>query len=367
MSRTRHHFSETYADARTAFLTETARGGGQLVSTVNPHAVGPAGEALATDFAWFGQAEARRVMVAISGTHGQEFFAGAATQLAWLRADGPAKLPADVAVCLVHAHNAYGAAHLSRTNENNVDLNRNWFDHAAPRAPNTRYGELDAILFQDELNEAIIDEAVTGFFAWADCRTREELFEALDNGQQSHPGGIIYCGVEAQWATTNLKAYAKAHLGHAERVALIDWHTGLGAFGQPLVMADLEPASDEARWAAAWWGVKLSAEKAAIPFVGQNGGFIKIGLADDLRAMGATVASAVIEWGTYDTAAIMKALIIDRWLRFRCDDPMGVRAAIWRTRMMELLNPSAPEWRKAVADKGGEIYNDTICGLDLWR
>jgi len=32
-----------------------------------------------------------------------------------------------------------------------------------------------------------------------------------------------------------------------------------------------------------------------------------------------------------------------------------------------LLNPSAPEWRQAVASKGAEIYTDTICGLDLWR
>jgi hypothetical protein len=367
MSRTRHHFSDTYAEAREAFLSEVARASGQLVSTINPHAAGPAGEALATDIAWFGPTDAKRVMVSISGTHGQEFFAGAATQLAWLRGDGPSSLPIDVAVCLVHAHNAYGAAHLSRTNENNVDLNRNWFDHTAPRAANTRYGELDAILFQDALDESIIDEAVTGFFAWAESRTREELFEALDNGQQSHPEGIIYCGVEAQWATTNLLAYTQAHLRHAQRVAVIDWHTGLGAFGQPLVMADMEPASDEARWAAAWWGARLSAEKAATPFVGQDGGYIKIGLAEAMRAQGASVASAVIEWGTYDTAAIMKALIIDRWLRFRCGDPKGVTAAIWRTRMMELLNPSAPEWRKAVVDKGVEIYHDTICGLDLWR
>jgi len=367
MSRTRHHFSDSYDEARVAFIDQAERTGGQVETTINPHAVGPAGEALATDIAWLGPTDARRVMIAISGTHGQEFFAGAATQLAWLRGDGPARLPADVAVCFVHAHNAYGAAHLSRTNENNVDLNRNWFDHAAPRAANTRYGELDAILFQDDLSEAIIDDAVSGFFKWAESRTREELFEALDNGQQTHPQGIIYCGVDEQWATANLKAYALSHLRHAERVALIDWHTGLGAFGQPLVMADLDPAGDEARWAAAWWGARLSAEKATTPFVGQDGGFIKIGLAADLRNQGASVAGAVIEWGTYDTAAIMKALIIDRWLRFRCDDPRGVHAAIWRTRMMELLNPSAPEWRQAVASKGAEIYTDTICGLDLWR
>ncbi len=141
-------FHATYAAARTVFLDEAARAGGQLFSSTHPGVSGPDGEALVTDIGWFGPAAAPRVLVAISGTHGQEFFAGSAGQLAWLRSAAASSLPDDVAVCLVHAHNAFGAAHSTRTNENNVDLNRNWFDYAAPRRPNDRYGELDAILFE---------------------------------------------------------------------------------------------------------------------------------------------------------------------------------------------------------------------------
>jgi len=61
---------------------------GSLSTAINPLALGPAGEELATDLAWFGPADAERVFVSISGTHGQEYFCGAATQLNWIAEGG---------------------------------------------------------------------------------------------------------------------------------------------------------------------------------------------------------------------------------------------------------------------------------------
>jgi Protein of unknown function (DUF2817) len=81
----RDYFSASYASARRAFLDAAAAAGARLSSHVNPAARGPAAEELATDIAWLGPAEASRVLVTISGTHGAEGFAGAGIQVGSFR------------------------------------------------------------------------------------------------------------------------------------------------------------------------------------------------------------------------------------------------------------------------------------------
>ncbi|MFM9500516.1 DUF2817 domain-containing protein, partial [Streptomyces galilaeus] len=50
------------------------------------------------------------------------------------------------AMLLVHADNPWGFSHLRRTNEDNIDLNRNCVDFGRPRPANAGYRELDALL-----------------------------------------------------------------------------------------------------------------------------------------------------------------------------------------------------------------------------
>src|ERR1700688_3064982 len=71
---------------------------------------GPAGEELATDVAWLGPADAARVLVTISGTHGAEGFAGAGIQTGSFRSGVARELPPDTALPAVHAINPYGFA-----------------------------------------------------------------------------------------------------------------------------------------------------------------------------------------------------------------------------------------------------------------
>jgi hypothetical protein len=82
---TRDDFSASYAAARRAFLDAASAAGARLSSHANPLARGTAGEELATDVAWLGPADASRVLVTISGTHGAEGFAGAGIQVGSFR------------------------------------------------------------------------------------------------------------------------------------------------------------------------------------------------------------------------------------------------------------------------------------------
>ena len=122
-------FSPSYEVARRRFR-DAARAAG---TTVEQHRVdtGEAGVDFTIDVATVGAREPSWAVVVSSGVHGIEGFFGSAIQLAWLSGQTAGEPPpGDGVVVLIHAVNPSGFARLRRTNEHNVDLNRNFLDTA---------------------------------------------------------------------------------------------------------------------------------------------------------------------------------------------------------------------------------------------
>ena len=142
------YFSGTYAEARAKFLEAAAERGAAVESFVHPAHRGALGEALATDVALIGAIDAKKLLLVTSGTHGPEGFCGSGTQVATLNdADLLSRLQqAGVALLLVHAVNPHGFSHLHRTNEDNIDLNRNHIDFNAPLPVNAGYAEVEPLV-----------------------------------------------------------------------------------------------------------------------------------------------------------------------------------------------------------------------------
>src|SRR5690554_5609679 len=151
-------YAQSYALARQRFCQTAREKGADVFTHVHPSLSGPQGEELAVDVACFGPVTATRALLVISGTHGLEGFLGSAAQIAWLKG-GTSVLAEDVRVVLVHAINPWGFAHLSRTTENNVDLNRNFIDHDKPLPENPGYGRLHEQLLGAEWSHASILQA----------------------------------------------------------------------------------------------------------------------------------------------------------------------------------------------------------------
>jgi len=122
-------FPVDYAASRLAFLQLSSARGAKTACFTHPER-GPSGELLATDVARFGPEDAESLLIVSSGTHGIEALCAAGIQAALLKLGMQAKLPGGVALLFVHALNPYGFAYLRRTNEDNVDLNRNFLDHS---------------------------------------------------------------------------------------------------------------------------------------------------------------------------------------------------------------------------------------------
>ena len=81
------------------------------------------------------------------------------------------------ASCFLHALNPYGFSHLRRTNEDNVDLNRNFRDFSTLPPPNAAYAEVHGFMVPatwppSPENEGSVWRPTSTSVASARCRRR---------------------------------------------------------------------------------------------------------------------------------------------------------------------------------------------------
>ncbi|RAR54557.1 uncharacterized protein DUF2817 [Paraburkholderia unamae] len=153
-------------------------------------ASGRHGAFLSIDVAQLGAPTARRVLVAISDTHGLEGPAGSALQVGWLLLSSARKLLDDVGMLMIHALNPYGFAHKTRTNE--VDLDRNFiaFDLVLPL--NEHDSALDQWLIPSKWDRASLAAGVSAITRIRDRHGDDVLFDTLAHGQYTHSQGMMF-------------------------------------------------------------------------------------------------------------------------------------------------------------------------------
>ena len=361
-------FSASYTRARAKFLKAAAAAKGDVRSFVHPDKKTPEGEPLAIDVARFGNAKAARQALFISGTHGQEGFSGSAVQVGWMTQrtanGGPAKLPKNMGVVLVHGLNPYGFAHFTRTTENNVDLNRNFIDRSAGAAPaNPHYETLHGTLkiqHWNDVENARVDSAMGKF---TEQHGRDALFDTLARGQYLHPDGLMFGGTDREWSNRTLETVVKETLVGAEKVAFIDWHTGIGDYGKPFFLCFNEAGSELFQRACDWWG------KENVDGVRPHGmerpnytGLVFHGVQ---RFLGnRQMCGAVIEFGTRGVG-MRRVLRLDQWLRRQNGLDADVRAGL-QADMMDAFCPFDGQWRKDTLESGLKLTEQALQGLTAW-
>ncbi len=183
-------FSATYAEARRKFLALAADRHANVMSVVHPTERGAEGEELAIDVATFGDPGADKTLFIVSGTHGQEGFLGSALQIAFLR---ELEIPEGVNIVALHALNPWGFSHRSRTDEANIDLNRNFNTGASNLVDDELYPILFRAMCPDDWTEETID--------WSGVRDKvvadhgfKRMITILAGGQNIEPTGLNFVG-----------------------------------------------------------------------------------------------------------------------------------------------------------------------------
>jgi len=354
-------FSENYPEAREKFLS-TAREAGARVSSFVLGIPGPNGSELATDVAWLGAPTASKVLATISGTHGVEGFFGSATQIEWLRRAKSAPLPKDVAVLHIHAINPYGFAWLRRTNEDNIDLNRNWLNFDEPLPANPLYEELSADLCPAEWSAATLAATGARLNAWMQKHSPAIFQQAVSGGQWMHPAGLFYGGLAPSWSRKTLTHIIQSELSAASRVCVIDFHTGLGGYGyaEPIIGRHRQD-SGFAR-TRAWIG-------AAAKSVHGDGSISAEIKGDAMSMMPALLPNAVVdvvalECGIRPIDEAALALRADAWLHTH-GDPRSEEAKPIKAKLRAAFHSDEPLWQGMALGQGLAACQAAIGGLQL--
>jgi predicted deacylase len=290
-----------------------------------------------------GDARAPGVLVVSCGTHGVEGYAGSGALAAWLGDDAlPRALDAGrVRVVLVHAVNPWGFAHDARTDQDNVDVNRNFRDFAAPQPRNDGYRALHALLVPPTWPPRVVDELRLALRIA--LRGRRAAQAAIARGQCEFADGLFYAGRAASWSRRTLEAVFAEHAAPCRVAAWIDLHTGLGRRGVAELIANTpdEPAALAA--ARAFFGDGVTSmygtRSASTAVVGAN--FAA------LERAGAGVATAVtLELGTRPPLAVLAALRGRQWLANHPDAPR-TRADAIREATRAAFYVDEDDWKDA--------------------
>lgn len=365
VTRSRHSaFSRTYAEARQKFLALAAERDAKVLSEIHPTECGAEGEDLAIDLAIFGNPDAEKTLFLVSGTHGQEGFAGSALQIEFLR---DLDIPEGINIVVLHALNPWGFSHLSRTDEANIDLNRNFAEPDTALAQDELYPRLFRALCPDDWIEDSID--------WSDVRDEvvrthgaKRMITVLAGGQVIEPTGLNFVGHGPCWSRTVVERLLPNVFAHSRKIAFIEWHTGLGPSGELSHLCNFEPGSSAYERVFHWMGEKARTSFAETFDVSEGEAPTYQGLFSawlPTTAPQAEWTGVLIEVGTYDNLTVGEAVRMDRWLRFgtgRTDTPREQMREI----MMERLNPKDSQWRDKAMKNGLDAQRRALQGLQDW-
>ncbi len=352
-------FATDYQQARQAFFHACQHLNLKPKSYAHPH-TGPNGESLTTDVVWLGNSQAQTVLVMLSATHGVEGFCGSAAQVDFLI--HYKTLPPDVAVLLVHAVNPYGFAWLRRVDEAGVDLNRNYVDFSQPLPRNDGYSALADVIVPPTLHQQALKQCDATLAHYQQIHGDEAYEKALSSGQYTHANGLFYGGQQPCWSRITCETImAEFQLTARKRVAVIDFHTGLGpwAYGEPI--CDHIPSSLGAKLARLWYGSAVTE-----PALGTSSSVAKYGLSDFgwMHVLGDKLVFIALEFGTDSFENMKQVLRADHWLHAQCQ----VNWADEQTQMIKAdirqhFYPTSMAWQEKVLRRSRECIAQAITGL----
>jgi hypothetical protein len=353
------YFSIDYQEARKKFLEAAQAVGVSIESFQNPHS-GPQGKALYMDVAAIGSRDATDVLVLGSGTHGVEGFAGSGIQTGLLREGIASSIKPNVRIIMIHAINPYGFEHLRRSNEDNIDLNRNFIDHSKPYPINDGYAELADVISPKSIS-VWENTKLRLSLLWYRLRYgKAALIQALSGDQFTHPQGIFFGGHHETWSNKTLKEIARRYLSNAKRVIFIDFHTGLGPHGDAEVIMNVKANSTPFKHAVQLWGGRV---KTTV-----NGGSVSVDLLASLKLAipkmipQAEVTAVSLEFGTYPAKEVFLALRAENWLHHYGGEDHPNAQKI-KSELLRVFYPNTDEWKLQVWQQGKEIVDQALLSI----
>ncbi|HNP35544.1 MAG TPA: DUF2817 domain-containing protein [Woeseiaceae bacterium] len=375
-------FSQSFTEARRKFVEASKASACDVATFEFPGGRSAFGEEMSIDVCRSGAKDADVVLLTMSGTHGGEGFCGSAIQTHVMRAGLMSHLPDGVAVVQIHAVNPFGMAHYIRTNEDNVDLNRNWIDFRNVPATDPIYDKVFGALPPARApSPELLNEHLDAFAASIEKYGRWEVDNALSSGQFHRPDGIGFGGVRPAWSRTILEKILSEMIGPARHVVYIDWHSLLRIGDGRVIYLCFNQTGDHLfDRVGTWWGHSNIARETvnAQWRTGTSAGArrpARHGLAmwgiQQRLARSADLAGAVVEFCTQpdehrspDVCTAYET-ICERYLQASRDflSPAGSEAV---DMLREATCPKSRSFRIGAIKAGSHVFENALRGAAEW-
>ena len=356
-----YYFPSDFADSRVRFRAAAEKAGADL-KIYDAGSKGPDGTTVTTDVALLGQNDAPYVFLCNSATHGVEGFCGAGIFTGFLDSGETQKLPTNVRLVFIHALNCHGYAWLRRVTEENVDLNRNFIDHAQSPPRNREYSKLHPFILPNVWNQKTIAKSIEKLETYASKTSIFKLQSVLTGGQYDHPDGIFYGGREPTKAHRRFIEIVENHIFGSEHILFLDWHTGLGPYGTGELLGMTRPGSHHGDRVNDWFGhgleVPAEGQTVSAPLTGTIGSGLRRLFSDTETE----ITSLTVEFGTYPVRDVLMPLIADNWLHVngKTDSDQGRPI---KKQIRKALFPDEDDWKELVWIRGRQILRRGIRGL----
>ena len=356
-------FSKTVPEASEKFIAACTANDGQYEQFDHP-LVGPNNETLSCDIGWVGPRSAKNVLLLVSGTHGNEGWAGSAIQIDALQRGAFKTLAADTAVAMIHLINPWGCAWGRRENEDNCDLFRDLM-YYKPELYS------DDQLFTDEVRDALTitdwdKEQQTSERA---CKRLVEqhgelgLTNIMRRGQFRYPEAPCYNGGGISWSFRLYQDFVARYLSQAEAVFCMDIHTAFGDYGEGILIPYYQPD-----------GPEQEKFKTLVNLYGEDhiyvGGFdpgipshprMPYEIATDFVPELKMIATG-LEFGTYEWTNGLNLIKYMNYL-FQFGNVRQPELRDWVTQYTQLCYPDKDDWREQVIIRARQVVEQTVSGV----
>ncbi len=357
--RERQAFSDDYAEARGRFIGACNSAGCEVRSYAHP-LTGPDGIHLSADVTSFGSGSPEKLLLVNSAIHGVEGFCGSAAIINGLNSGMADRIPDNMRVVMIHALNPYGFAWLSRVNEDNIDINRNFATDFTSVPENPRYAEVHSRLLPENWDSESAGQIADYLKQLALKNGQIEMQASVCRGQYQFPDGVFFGGNSTSWSRNVFVEVVNQNLGNVKQVFLVDFHTGLGPYGVPELISSRPVDGFES-----WFSDKVTCAQSGNAVGPALTGTLGEGLLSLVTE--AQVYSITAEFGTRNIDRVLMAIIADNWINTRSvanqsrpgvplSDPV-------KQEMRDSFYPDEDEWRTCVLTGSRRILDESIIAL----
>lgn len=367
------YFSANYEQARSRFRD----GCRQAVASANDYcrsfSVSSRSDSdLTIDYGFFDRGGDRLIVIQ-SGIHGSEAEAGAAVEAFVLREYVPKLLEKHIDVFFIHTLNPWGFKHDRRTDEFNVNLNRNFVTGAKDyQTRNQYYDQLRSLLEPTGPigNVSLGALGNHGRFLGqyiGDGLNGQPITIGMNSGQYQYPKGINYGGVAPAQQVSFLKDQLGPIISRPYRkILFLDFHTGLGNVGELSIIKGIHPSEKMTRELESMFGgheadgivIRSGNDEGFYPTVGDVIDFVPTLSAQgsaETKPANENILAVTMEYGTLGSDILSQLRTASRMVNenrsyfYGCADPDICKSV--RQDFHELFSPSDNNWRLQVMRK----------------